>query len=257
MSALLKYYSLPVDRLIIVHDELDIPFDTVRLKQGGGHGGHNGVRDVSKATDAGDFTRVRVGIGRPPGRQDAADFVLKDFSGTEKRRRCRTCCRMPRTRSRRSSSTGSWPRSSGSTRPPERRGRPGASDQAAQELLGREALGAGALHEAVVLLGRELERERCQPRAPRRARTAPARRCSASSAARARRRRRLAAAASSSSASTRRRAAASGEVRRRPVQPGPAGSRPPPRYASATARARVSAASFSSWPTWPRTHSNR
>ena len=84
VSALLKYYSLPTDRLIIVHDELDIPFDAVRLKQGGGHGGHNGIRDVSKATDAGDFTRVRVGIGRPPGRQDAADFVLKDFSGTER-----------------------------------------------------------------------------------------------------------------------------------------------------------------------------
>ena len=84
VSALLKYYSLPTDRLIIVHDELDIPFDTVRLKQGGGHGGHNGIRDVSKAIDAGDFTRVRVGIGRPPGRQDAADFVLKDFSGTER-----------------------------------------------------------------------------------------------------------------------------------------------------------------------------
>ena len=84
VSALLKYYSLPADRLIVVHDELDIPFDTVRLKQGGGHGGHNGIRDVSKATDAGDFTRVRVGIGRPPGRQDAADFVLKDFSGTER-----------------------------------------------------------------------------------------------------------------------------------------------------------------------------
>jgi PTH1 family peptidyl-tRNA hydrolase len=84
VSALLKYYSSPVDRLIIVHDELDIPFDTVRLKQGGGHGGHNGVRDVSKAVDGGGFTRVRVGIGRPPGRQDSADFVLKDFSGTEK-----------------------------------------------------------------------------------------------------------------------------------------------------------------------------
>ena len=84
VSALLKYYSLPVDRLVIVHDELDIPFDTVRLKQGGGHGGHNGVRDVSKALDGGGFTRVRVGIGRPPGRQDSADFVLKDFSGTEK-----------------------------------------------------------------------------------------------------------------------------------------------------------------------------
>jgi peptidyl-tRNA hydrolase, PTH1 family len=84
VSALLRYYSLPVDRLVIVHDELDIPFDTVRLKQGGGHGGHNGVRDVSKAVDGGGFTRVRVGIGRPPGRQDSADFVLKEFSGAER-----------------------------------------------------------------------------------------------------------------------------------------------------------------------------
>lgn len=84
VSALLKYYSLSVDRLVIVHDELDIPFDTVRLKQGGGHGGHNGVRDVSKALDGGGFTRVRVGIGRPPGRQDSADFVLKEFSSTER-----------------------------------------------------------------------------------------------------------------------------------------------------------------------------
>lgn len=84
VSALLKYYSLPADRLIIVHDELDIPFDTVRLKQGGGHGGHNGIRDVAKATDNAAFTRVRVGIGRPPGRQDAADFVLKDFAAAER-----------------------------------------------------------------------------------------------------------------------------------------------------------------------------
>jgi PTH1 family peptidyl-tRNA hydrolase len=84
VSALLKYYSAPVDRLVVIHDELDIPFDTVRIKQGGGHGGHNGIRDVSKATDAGPFTRVRVGIGRPPGRQDAADFVLKDFAGAER-----------------------------------------------------------------------------------------------------------------------------------------------------------------------------
>ncbi|RXZ70960.1 aminoacyl-tRNA hydrolase [Agromyces albus] len=84
VSALLKFYSLAPSRLIVVHDELDIPFDTVRLKHGGGHGGHNGLRDIAKALDSGDFTRVRVGIGRPPGRQDAADFVLKDFSGTER-----------------------------------------------------------------------------------------------------------------------------------------------------------------------------
>ncbi|GAA1947672.1 aminoacyl-tRNA hydrolase [Agromyces allii] len=84
VSALLKFYGLEPDRLIVVHDELDIPFDTVRLKAGGGHGGHNGLRDILKATGNVDFTRVRVGVGRPPGRQDAADFVLKDFSGAER-----------------------------------------------------------------------------------------------------------------------------------------------------------------------------
>ena len=84
VAALLKFYSVPVDRLIVVHDELDIPFDTVRLKRGGGHGGHNGLRDIQKAAGSPDFTRVRVGIGRPPGRQDAADFVLKDFAGAER-----------------------------------------------------------------------------------------------------------------------------------------------------------------------------
>ncbi|WP_395242516.1 aminoacyl-tRNA hydrolase [Agromyces sp. MMS24-K17] len=84
VSALLKFYSLPVDRLVVVHDELDIPFDTIKLKQGGGHGGHNGLRDIQKATGSAEFTRVRVGIGRPPGRQDPADYVLKDFAGAER-----------------------------------------------------------------------------------------------------------------------------------------------------------------------------
>lgn len=84
VANLLKYYSLTADRLIIVHDELDLPFDTVRIKFGGGHGGHNGLRDILAALDTGDFVRVRVGIGRPPGRQDAASFVLKDFSSVER-----------------------------------------------------------------------------------------------------------------------------------------------------------------------------
>lgn len=84
VAALLKFYSLDVAQLIVVHDELDIPFDTVKLKQGGGHGGHNGLRDIIQATGGGDFLRVRVGIGRPPGRQPAADFVLRDFSGVER-----------------------------------------------------------------------------------------------------------------------------------------------------------------------------
>lgn len=85
VANLLKFYKIEPEQLIVVHDELDIPFDSVRLKFGGGHGGHNGLRDIVAATGTGDFIRVRVGIGRPPGRQDAADFVLKDFSSTEKK----------------------------------------------------------------------------------------------------------------------------------------------------------------------------
>lgn len=85
VANLLKFYKIEPDHLVVVHDELDIPFDSVRLKFGGGHGGHNGLRDIIAATGSGDFIRVRVGIGRPPGRQDAADFVLKDFTSTERK----------------------------------------------------------------------------------------------------------------------------------------------------------------------------
>src|SRR5690606_18005027 len=84
VAGLLRFYKIPVEQLIVVHDELDIPFDTVRLKRGGGHGGHNGLRDIIKATGTPEFLRVRVGIGRPPGRQPAADFVLRDFGATER-----------------------------------------------------------------------------------------------------------------------------------------------------------------------------
>ncbi|MCI2959346.1 aminoacyl-tRNA hydrolase [Agromyces atrinae] len=84
VAALLRFYSVPLERLIVVHDELDVPFDTVRLKSGGGHGGHNGLRDIGKAAGSPDYLRVRVGIGRPPGRQDPADFVLRDFAGDER-----------------------------------------------------------------------------------------------------------------------------------------------------------------------------
>ena len=83
-AQLLDFYSLAPERLIVVHDELDIPFDTLRLKNGGGHGGHNGIRDIAAAIGTPDFTRVRVGIGRPPGRQAAADFVLRDFGKDER-----------------------------------------------------------------------------------------------------------------------------------------------------------------------------
>ena len=84
VAALLRFYKIDPSHLIVLHDELDIPFDAVRLKRGGGHGGHNGIRDIIAAIGTGDFTRVRLGIGRPPGRQSAADFVLHDFTGEER-----------------------------------------------------------------------------------------------------------------------------------------------------------------------------
>ena len=84
VAALARFYSVPVEQVVVVHDELDIPFDTLKLKTGGGHGGHNGVRDVARALGTADFPRVRVGIGRPPGRQDPADWVLAPFGKDER-----------------------------------------------------------------------------------------------------------------------------------------------------------------------------
>lgn len=83
-SALAKYFAIPAERVIVLHDELDVPFDTLKLKQGGGHGGHNGLRDIAQALDTPGFLRVRIGIGRPPGQQDPADFVLKPFATSER-----------------------------------------------------------------------------------------------------------------------------------------------------------------------------
>ena len=85
VRGLLDYHKLPVADLVVVHDELDLPFAAVRLTRGGGEGGHNGLRSISRSTGTRDSLRVRVGIGRPPGRQDPADFVLKDFSATERK----------------------------------------------------------------------------------------------------------------------------------------------------------------------------
>ncbi|MEV7692668.1 aminoacyl-tRNA hydrolase [Microbacterium sp. NPDC089189] len=84
VANLAKFYSLPPERVIVIHDELDIPYDTLKLKTGGGHGGHNGVRDIAKALGTPEFPRVRVGIGRPPGRQDPADWVLDPFGAAER-----------------------------------------------------------------------------------------------------------------------------------------------------------------------------
>lgn len=84
VAALSKFYSVDPERVIVVHDELDIPYDSIRLKVGGGHGGHNGVRDVARALGTPEFPRVRAGIGRPPGRQDPADWVLAPFGAAER-----------------------------------------------------------------------------------------------------------------------------------------------------------------------------
>ncbi|MFM1926676.1 MAG: hypothetical protein RLZ06_252 [Actinomycetota bacterium] len=85
VANLMKFYDVDVQHVIVVHDELDIDAGAVRVKQSGGHAGHNGLRDIIAAAGSNDFVRVRVGIGRPPGRQDAADFVLKNFSGDERK----------------------------------------------------------------------------------------------------------------------------------------------------------------------------
>ena len=84
VGALARFYSVNPERIVLVHDELDIPFDTIKLKIGGGHGGHNGIRDVARVLTTPDFPRVRVGIGRPPGRQDPADWVLAPFGAAER-----------------------------------------------------------------------------------------------------------------------------------------------------------------------------
>ncbi|GAA2177743.1 aminoacyl-tRNA hydrolase [Arthrobacter parietis] len=85
VSQLAKFYGIEPDHVVAVHDEIDIPFNTIKLKIGGGEGGHNGLRDMSKALGTKDYLRIRVGVGRPPGRQEAADYVLRDFSSTEKK----------------------------------------------------------------------------------------------------------------------------------------------------------------------------
>jgi len=84
-AALCSFYKVPVERVVVVHDELDIPYGAVRLKRGGGDNGHNGLRSITSALGSRDYLRVRFGIGRPPGRQDPADYVLKDFSATERK----------------------------------------------------------------------------------------------------------------------------------------------------------------------------
>ena len=85
VTGLARFFDVPADRLVVVHDELDLPYGCLRLKLGGGDNGHNGLRSITRALGTRDYLRVRFGIGRPPGRMDPADYVLRDFAGPERK----------------------------------------------------------------------------------------------------------------------------------------------------------------------------
>jgi PTH1 family peptidyl-tRNA hydrolase len=85
VASLRDFFKVPVERIVVVHDELDVPFASLRLKRGGGDNGHNGLRSVTRSLGSKEYLRVRFGVGRPPGRQDPADFVLTDFSAAERK----------------------------------------------------------------------------------------------------------------------------------------------------------------------------
>jgi PTH1 family peptidyl-tRNA hydrolase len=84
-ASLRDFFKSPIERIVVVHDELDLDFGAIRLKLGGGDNGHNGLKSLRQSLGSGEFYRVRLGIGRPPGRQDPADFVLHDFSAVERK----------------------------------------------------------------------------------------------------------------------------------------------------------------------------
>jgi PTH1 family peptidyl-tRNA hydrolase len=84
ITAVMRFYKIPTERLVAIHDELDIPFGNLRVKFGGGDNGHNGLRSLRRALGTGEFYRIRLGIGRPSGRRDPSDFVLSNFSAVER-----------------------------------------------------------------------------------------------------------------------------------------------------------------------------
>ncbi len=85
VAAIAAFYKISPERIVVIHDELDIPFGSVRLKFGGGDNGHNGLRSITQALGTNEYYRVRFGIGRPPGRMDAATYVLRDFTAAERK----------------------------------------------------------------------------------------------------------------------------------------------------------------------------
>lgn len=85
VTSVAQFFKVPLERIVVVHDELDLPYGALRLKRGGGDGGHNGVKSVTASLGARDYLRVRLGVSRPPGRQDPADYVLREFTAAERK----------------------------------------------------------------------------------------------------------------------------------------------------------------------------
>ncbi|WP_460863008.1 aminoacyl-tRNA hydrolase [Nocardiopsis coralliicola] len=85
VAGLCRFYRVPMERVVVVHDDMDIAFGALKLKRGGGSGGHNGLKSVSASLSGPGYIRVRFGVGRPPGRMDPADYVLRDFSAAERK----------------------------------------------------------------------------------------------------------------------------------------------------------------------------
>ncbi len=85
VASLRNFYTVPVEGIGVVHDELDLPYGALRVKLGGGDNGHNGLRSITRSLGSREYLRVRVGIGRPPGRMDPADYVLRDFAAAERK----------------------------------------------------------------------------------------------------------------------------------------------------------------------------
>ena len=84
VAGLVRFFKADVEHLVVVHDDLDLPYEELRLKRGGGEGGHNGLRSITASLGSKEYVRVRVGIGRPPGRMDPADYVLRDFAAGQR-----------------------------------------------------------------------------------------------------------------------------------------------------------------------------
>ena len=84
VAAVKRFFDVPLQQVVVVHDELDLGVGTIRLKVGGGDNGHNGLRSITKSLGSPNYVRIRFGIGRPPGRMQPADFVLSNFPAAER-----------------------------------------------------------------------------------------------------------------------------------------------------------------------------